>query len=156
MITIFNKKSNLVLFILIISTISLAAAYVAEYVFNIKPCVLCVYERIPYMLAIGVALSSLFNKKYSYAINVFIAIFLISSILSIYHVGVEQHIFAGTSECNNTAKNINNIEDLRAKILGDNHASCSEIALSFLSISFAGWNAILSMLLTYICVKNRK
>ena len=55
-------KRKLFLTIFLISFIALISAYFIEYVLGYQPCNLCLYERVPYFLAI---LILLVNFKYN-------------------------------------------------------------------------------------------
>ena len=75
------------------SCLVLATAYAFEYLANLQPCVLCIYQRIPYLIAIVftfLGLSYLKNLIWLYALLI---TFFISFTLSGYHLGIEQEIF---------------------------------------------------------------
>ena len=85
------SKKNLFTGIFLISFIALISAYFIEYVLGHQPCNLCVYERIPYFLAILIVLINYkYNKLEKYLILSLAIIFLIATILSLYHLGIEQ------------------------------------------------------------------
>ena len=52
---IFLNKKKFYLFILIYSLLAIFFALYVEHILNYKPCTLCVYQRIPYVLAIFVS-----------------------------------------------------------------------------------------------------
>ena len=73
------------------AVIALISAYFIEYILGHQPCNLCVYERIPYFLAILIVLINYkYNKLEKYLILSLAIIFLIATILSLYHLGIEQ------------------------------------------------------------------
>ena len=55
------SKKNLLIAVFLISSIALISAYFIEYILGHQPCILCLYERIPFFLAI---LIILINYKY--------------------------------------------------------------------------------------------
>ena len=55
------SKKNLFTGIFLISFVALVSAYLIEYVLGYQPCNLCLYERVPYFLAILIVL---INYKY--------------------------------------------------------------------------------------------
>ena len=73
--------------------------------------------------------------------------------MSIYHVGIEQGIFNESILCelgiNNTAENT---EEL-LKILENTPISCKEVAFTIFGLSLATFNAVLSVILSYILFK---
>ena len=143
-------NKNILSIILLVSITSLAVAYIAEYVFGYKPCILCLYERVVYMLTIILSLLSLMSKR-SFLPVIFM-VFIGSSILSFYHVGIEQHIFEETSRCKDELPAPTSIEQLRSQ-LETSRPSCASPEITFLSISFAGWNLILSIFMSIISFK---
>ena len=83
----------------------LATAYAFEYLANLQPCVLCIYQRIPYAVAIGLMLvAAILRKNSQFNLILFIAtsvVFAIGSGIAIFHIGIEQHLWQGTPECGN-------------------------------------------------------
>ena len=47
-----------VLLVALASTIALAVAFVGQYHFELQPCVLCIYQRWPYAIAIALYLGA--------------------------------------------------------------------------------------------------
>ena len=85
------SKKNLFTVIFLISFIALVSAYFIEHILGHQPCNLCLYERIPYFLAILIVLINYkYNKLEKYIILSLAIIFLIATILSLYHLGIEQ------------------------------------------------------------------
>ena len=70
------SKKNLFTGIFLISFIALVSAYFIEYILGHQPCNLCVYERIPYFLAILIVLINYkYNKLEKYLILLLAIIF---------------------------------------------------------------------------------
>jgi disulfide bond formation protein DsbB len=63
----------------------------------------------------------------------------ISGAIGVYHAGVEVGIFEGLTTC--TATGAVTLED----ILSTPVVRCDQVQWSFLGVSMAGWNAILSL-----------
>ena len=74
----------------------LATAYAFEYLANLQPCVLCIYQRIPYAVAIGLMLvAAILRKNSQFNLILFIAasvVFAIGSAIAVFHIGIEQHL----------------------------------------------------------------
>ncbi len=64
--------------------------------------------------------------------------------IALYHVGVEQQWWPGTSGCGAGALTGSSVQDLRAQIEAAPIVRCSDIPWSLFGISMAGYNAILS------------
>jgi disulfide bond formation protein DsbB len=142
--------------ILFISLTCLSCAYIAQYAFGLKPCVLCLYQRIPYALAAALAVIGIIYKK-NFKIF-FLLIFLSSTLLASYHVAVEQHIMTSKS-CSNKLDFASNIEELNKQLSAQDQPSCDKVEFAFLGISFAGWNLLLSLCLSIaiiIGIRNEK
>ena len=84
------------------SIAALVTAYTAELVFGIEPCVLCLYQRIPYALAGALAVAALLapgtRPKVWAVIGAGVA-FLAGAEIAFYHVGVEQHWWRSVAAC---------------------------------------------------------
>ena len=93
------KKFYLIIFI--ISIISLLSAVYIENVLNENPCILCLYQRIPYLVAIFICFLGYNYQKNFFWLYLLILTFLISAILAGYHVGIENNIIEEFSGCKN-------------------------------------------------------
>ena len=91
MILNLNTKNFCLLIMFFSIGILLGAIYI-EYILNNESCVLCLYQRIPYVLTIFLAFLG-YNSKKVLWIKIIFILFLLSSILSSYHVGIENNIF---------------------------------------------------------------
>lgn len=140
--------SRLALVILLASVATLGGAFAFEYLGGLPPCVLCIYQRYPYGLAIAVSLAAVAVGEGSrWQAPLFAAcgaIFVVGSGLGIYHVGVEQQWWPGTSACGVTFGTATSVEDLRARLLATPVVRCDEVAWSLFGISLAGYNALIS------------
>ncbi len=133
--------------LLVVALFSLASAYTAEYGFGLKPCELCLYQRIPYAVVavLGLVMLALRkNQKIAWLLLVLsAAVFAAGAALAFFHVGVEQHWWKGLEGCSGGAI-ANTIEDLRAQIMGAPVVRCDQPAFVFLGISMAGYNVLWS------------
>ena len=100
---LFNTK-NFYLIVALLSIFTLISAVYIEYVLDAKACKLCLYQRIPYIFAIFVCFFGYSNLKNILWIYVLSLTFLSSFLLSGYHTGIENNIFAEFSGC--TANNL--------------------------------------------------
>ena len=79
--------------------------------------------------------------------------FVFGSIVSIYHVGIEQGIFNESLLCElgiNT--NIQNPDEL-LKVLEKTPISCKDVTFKIFGLSLATFNALLSIVISYILLK---
>ncbi len=124
---------------------ALGGALVSQYFFSLQPCVLCVYQRWPYVAVIILALAGLaLAKKLGVCVfQLLIATgFAVTSGIGMFHVGVEQGWWKGTSECvADTAKTLS-LDELRSQIMSAPLVKCNEIAWELFGISMAGYNVL--------------
>jgi disulfide bond formation protein DsbB len=148
------SKKNLFLAIFLISFIALISAYFIEYVLGYQPCNLCLYERVPYFLAILILLINFkYNKLEKHFILFLIIIFFIATLLSLYHLGVEQGLIEESLLCN-LEKGTNIIDkDEILKQLQQKNISCKDVAFKIFGLSLTSFNIIISLLLTISLTK---
>ncbi|PCI56103.1 MAG: disulfide bond formation protein B [Alphaproteobacteria bacterium] len=145
--------------IALISFASLAAAFIAEGLLELEPCILCIYQRYPFALGlllglIGLALRN--NKSVAVALLGICSInFLLNSLIAAYHTGVEQHWWKSAVEgCsvvfldNSHTKSI--LENIMSAPMGD----CSKIPWQdpILGLSMANYNIALCFGLFIFCI----
>ena len=148
------SKKNLFTGIFLISFIALISAYFIEYVLGHQPCNLCVYERIPYFLAILIVLINYkYNKLEKYLILSLAIIFLIATILSLYHLGIEQG-FIKESLLRDLEKGANIVDkDEILKQLQQRSISCKDVTFKIFGLSLTSYNIVISLLLTIALTK---
>ena len=145
-------KKNWELIIFFISVIAISSAFLAEYVFNILPCKMCLNQRYPYYFLIFLCLIYLIIKNLNKKIFFFlteIALFYGLS-YSLWHVGIEQKLLSGLEGCSMSFERNINLSDLKNQLLEQDIVSCDNINWSFLGISAATINALITLLLLSI------
>ena len=126
-------------------------ALISEHVFGFAPCSLCFIQRYPHILVSLTSVWLIFFRTHyfiMYPMNTLVMAF--SIILASYHVGVEQNIFQGPQSCsasNISLMNEKSAEALLQDILNTSIMRCNEVTWSFLNLSMASWNLILSICL---------
>ena len=143
------SKKKLFTGIFLISFIALISAYFIEYILGHQPCNLCVYERIPYFLAILIVLINYkYNKLEKYLILSLAIIFLIATILSLYHLGIEQGFIQESLLCD-LEKGANIVDkDEILKQLQQKSISCKDVTFKIFGLSLTSFNTIICLLLT--------
>ena len=131
----------------ILSALIIAAVYFIEYVLGHPPCILCLYQRLPWYGLLIIALLGWQWQNRHHAINrTFIAVALLvtlgSMVLSGYHVGVEWTWWAGPNSCGGA------IEAVTAEeLLTTQPIRCDIVNFRLLGGSLALWNFAASTLL---------
>ena len=132
------------------SIAALSAAFIGQYVFDLPPCDLCIYQRYPYVIVIALCLVTLMPAARPSAAWALIlsALFLsINSGIATYHVGVEQHWWIGPEGCTGPGGTPQTLDALRAHIAATPVIRCDDIAFSLFGISMAGYNVLFSLAL---------
>ncbi len=137
-----------------LSFIALSFAYFVEFVLGHEPCNLCKIERIPYIGSIIIISFLIFTNRWEkILLTIILLLFIFGTIISIYHVGIEQGIFSESLLCElglNT--NIENPDDL-LKSLKKTPISCKDVTFKIVGLSLATFNAFLSIVISYILIK---
>lgn len=140
---------NAALAILAASAGSLATAYIAQYVFDIAPCILCYYQRVPYALAIVFSLLALAVRKNDKRARMFLGLcafgFFVNACIAFFHSGVELQWWAGTDECGvnpDVLKGATDIAAMRESLLATPTVRCDQINFTVLGFTMANWNVV--------------
>jgi disulfide bond formation protein DsbB len=157
-----NPNATFIAFLLA-SVAALASVFVFQFGFGLIPCELCLWQRLPHALAILIAgfgagqaraASHMPNPLRVMPWRTFAVVAALLALdhaagaaTAAFHVGVEQHWWAGTDACTGAAPAGLSVDELRARLLDTPPARCDQIAWSFLGISLAGFNLILSVAL---------
>lgn len=144
------------LFIFAASCGALGVAYIAQYVFGLEPCLLCLYQRLPYVLTGALALGALCLPEYGRApamvTGLSAALFLIGAGIAFYHVGVEAHWWDSVVACGGGLAPEMNADDLLATLQKPSPPSCDAPAWKFMGVSMAGYNGGVSLVLAGACL----
>ncbi len=141
--------------VLAASVVVLGAALLSQYWGGLTPCELCLLQRWPWVAAIVISLIAIMvgsRPALPWTALLLTAVFAIGSALAFYHVGVEQHWFAGPEACTGAATAADTVEALKARILGQMPVRCDEPAWSLWGISMAGWNLLASLVMAGGCL----
>lgn len=129
---------------------ALGFAFTSQYVFDLWPCVLCLYQRWPYGAVILIALIGLILGK-NVGPGIFLLLcavgFVATAAIGGFHVGVEQGWWEGTAECVGDTSKALSVQELKAQIMSAPVVRCDDIAWSLFGISMAGYNLIAASIL---------
>ena len=148
------KNKTILNIILFISIFALGSAYFIEYILDHQPCNLCLIERLPYFLAIIIIFLGLsLNRFEKFTFISLGLIFASASILSLYHVGIEQGFFKESLVCISNDEINSLIKEDLIKELQKKVVSCKDVQFTLLGLSLATINAIISFILSIITFK---
>ena len=144
-----NNKTYTIKLIFIISVVALASAFFIEHILGHQPCNLCILERIPYLLAIIIiTLNYKFIHIEKFFMFLLILIFLASTILSLYHLGIEQGFIEESLVCDlKNGSNLLSKEDI-LKQLQEKNVNCKDVTFKILGLSLTTYNILISLLIT--------
>lgn len=110
------------------STFALFFVYILQYKYGVRPCILCVYERIPFaFIAVVVTLNFVTKQHYYLLFNWIIMLSLLAlAFLSWYHLGIERGYISET--CSITSGLV----------------PCSQAQFKILGYSLVQWNVAIS------------
>jgi disulfide bond formation protein DsbB len=134
---------------LLVPAALLAGALGSQYLGGLYPCEMCHWQRWPHYAALALALVSFAmrgapDRGRSFVWLAALAI-LASGLIGAYHAGVELGIFEGLTQCSSMASGRTGA-DLLKDIMATPLVRCDQVQFSFLGISMAGWNALISIL----------
>lgn len=137
--------------VLLVAIATIGGAWFIELVLGIKPCHLCLQQRISYYTGIPVVLTAtllLARDDASKTGRVFLGlaalIFLAGAALGVYHTGVEYKLWAGPTDCTgDIAQNVP-IQDFLKQLETVKVIRCDEVPMRIFGLSLAAWNAIIS------------
>ena len=143
------KKFYIIIFTL--SFFSLIAALYVEYMLGFKPCILCIYQRIPYAIAILISLIAYFIGNRNILLIILGLTFFAGILLSGYHVSIEKGIIEPLFSC--TGENVKSlVKEEILKSLNNIQPDCRDVDFSIFGVSLATLNFIISFVLTIVIV----
>jgi disulfide bond formation protein DsbB len=142
---------------LLTSAAMLAIAHAFETFGGLAPCILCLRQREVYWVAMAVAaigigarflpIGDRFERWFCSALAV---IFAYGLFVAVRHAGAEWKFWPGPAACAANRVSVS-AADLSSIMAGAKvkAPSCEEAAWRFLGLSMAGWNALISLKLTF-------
>ena len=145
-----DTTRHLSLAVIIISVGALAFAYAAQYGFGLEPCILCLYQRIPFAINIVLGLFSIFLATGSiiqiWLLRLCGLVFFIGACVALYHVGVEQHWWQSATSCGgNPITNAISPKQLFQSLKQVQPKACDTIDWNLFGISMASYNIVISL-----------
>ncbi len=122
----------------------LLVVFALQYVGDLAPCQMCIWQRWPFAVLIPLGLVGAFWRP-RLVLALAVPVLLVSVGLAGYHVGVEQGWLALPSGCA-AGSEAGSLQELKA-LLAEAPPSCDQISFTFLGLSLAGWNLVTSLIL---------
>jgi disulfide bond formation protein DsbB len=142
---------------------TILGAWFFQYALGYLPCELCLQQRIPYYVAIPLAVLVATGALKGWprpwlALGlVLIAVVMFAGAgLGVYHAGVEWKWWAGPTACGGTLGDLGSAGDLLSRVETTRVIRCDEAAWRFLGISLAGYNVLIALVLSGIAAMGAK
>ncbi len=143
----------------LVALLSLCFAYFLEEAFGLTPCKLCLWQRIPYAVALAGAVTiplglirfTLFYQTFAYAVGF---------ALALYHSGGERGVWSLQACTGLFRPSEMSITELSAKLSATPSVQCDQLRETLFGFSLSNYNLLFSALLTlvglraiYLCTK---
>jgi disulfide bond formation protein DsbB len=136
---------------------TILGAYYFQYVMGLRPCPLCLEQRIAFYvsipLAIAVAIAAGRGAPPRIAaagLGIIALAMLFNSGLALFHAGVEWKWWPGPLECSGPLTDLSAGGDLLSSLTNLTIVRCDEAAWRFLGLSLAGYDVLISLILAAI------
>jgi disulfide bond formation protein DsbB len=141
------KLKDIYKLFLLLSAVSLMFAYVAEYVLEHAPCVLCVYQRFPYLISIVVSIIGLASPEGKTGLFYLTLAVICAIILAGYHTGLELGFFELSGFCKPLVSVSDNlsVSDFKNMLYNREMPLCNKPTLFVLGLSMTRWNLLLNL-----------
>ena len=128
----------------------LAAAYWFEYFGGLQPCTMCYWQRIPHVVVIGIGVVTFWlGDRYGRGFLILaVLVMLISAGLGFWHAGVELGFLTGPQGCSGNISFSGDTSAILDTLLVTKSVRCDEVPWSFIGVSMAGWNMIISLVMS--------
>jgi disulfide bond formation protein DsbB len=135
-----------------IGVFTILGAWAFQYIGGYMPCELCYAQRTPYyiglpLLAVIIGAWKVIPVPARIALTLVAAgIFVWGTYLGAYHAGVEWGFWPGPTSCTGTGEGVS-FSDL-SNIDATRVVPCDKVQWRFLGLSFAGYNALISAIIS--------
>ena len=135
--------------IILLSLSSICYAFIVEYILDYEPCILCKYQRVPYILALIIGLIGYVKPSNKIVVFFVFLTFLISMTLSGYHVGIEQELYQSILNCSDD--NLGILEEGKLlESLSVMNPDCRNVNFAVFGVSLATINFVLSFVISSV------
>jgi disulfide bond formation protein DsbB len=155
MMSIVATPRHFSVLLILVTLGTVGTALISQFFFGFDPCVLCVYQRIPYgVLAIlGVYALLMAGRGPVHGIALLAALsFAVGAGIAFYHVGVEQQWWLSAAPCGGGLDTSASNSDFLAALQQKPEKSCGDIDWTLFGISMATYNFVLSTVMAVLCL----
>ena len=145
------------LLVLVVAAATIAGAWFFQLVLDIQPCPMCLEQRYAYYtiipLSVLVAIGAAKGAPRPLLIAGLVVIALVAvgnSVFGVYHAGVEWKFWQGPTDCTGPVVDFGKAGGLLDQLDKVKVVRCDEVQWTFLGLSLAGYNALISALMAAI------
>ena len=129
--------------VLIVPALLLGGAYVGQYAYGLYPCEMCWWQRYPHFIALGLALLAFIAPPQRLWVALAALAIIASGLIGGFHAGVEYGWWEGVTKCAMIPSSGGG--SAMDAILNTPLIRCDAAPWSFLGVSLAGYNFIISV-----------
>jgi len=129
------------------AALTVGGALVFEHGLGYVPCKLCLTERVPYYLAVPLALGAILlpPRLARFVLGLVALVLIYGAGLGVYHAGAEWGFWPGPSDCGGgSGAGPADVSDFLKNLETVRPVDCTAAAWRFLGVSLAGWNALIA------------
>jgi disulfide bond formation protein DsbB len=145
--------------VLVLGLATILGAWSFQLIGGYVPCKLCLEQRVPYYVGLPLVLASLLAAPAGAkptVVRMFLIIaaliFAYNVYLAVYQAGAEWAWWAGPTDCGGGTATTNSAADLLNSLKNIKVVSCTEASWRLFGLSFAGWNAVVSLVLVVVAL----
>lgn len=151
-------------FLLLAMIVTVGSALGFQYIGGYLPCKLCLEQRFPYYAGIPLMALAVLAAAFRWPAALTRTLLALGGILmliglglAVFHSGVEWKFWPGPTDCTAVSMSITtNAGNLLSDMNAIHPPACDTAALRVLGLSFAGWNAVASLILALIAFRGAK
>ncbi len=133
---------------LIAAVVALSSAWISQYGFDLFPCELCLYQRLPYFGIVALSLLALMpvvdSQTRRHCVLIGALLFATTAGVAAYHVGVEQGWWQ--SSCAPTGAQSFSTTDILSALQQPGTPACDDVPFELFGVSMAGYNLMFASL----------
>jgi disulfide bond formation protein DsbB len=152
-----TQQTRAALFLAVVMAATVGTALGFQYLGGFIPCKLCLEERVPYYAGVPLMALAAISAALRWPpivtrglLAVGGALMVWSLYMGVYHAGVEWKWWAGPTDCGVVEAPATGGKGILDSLNTFVPPACDEAAGRFLGISFAGWNAVASLVLAIV------
>jgi disulfide bond formation protein DsbB len=143
--------------IAVVGALTICGFFFFQYVMLLAPCPLCLEQRYAFYVCVPLALLLWLGANHGASSKVLIVGFLVIAVfmlwntgLSAYHAGVEWKFWPGPNDCSGPIDKFGSVRDMLNQLQRISLVRCDEVTWSFLGLSLAGWDVLVSLSLAAV------